>query len=137
MNTPAMMVDTSAVIEFLRGTGSAAHQRLALAIRSNEVLCLPAVVLQEVLQGARDASHFIRLQAQIDQIPVFESEDVRELHRQAALLYARCRWKGLTVRNPIDCIVAACALEADIPLLARDRDFSALCQIEPKLKLIP
>jgi predicted nucleic acid-binding protein len=36
----------------------------------------------------------------------------------------------------MDCIVAACALEADIPLLARDSDFSDICRIEPKLRLV-
>jgi predicted nucleic acid-binding protein len=58
------------------------------------------------------------------------------LHAQAALLYARCRWQGLTVRNPIDCVVAACALEADLPLLARDDDFVHLQRIEPALQLM-
>ena len=59
-----------------------------------------------------------------------------ELHRQAALLYARCRWQGVTVRSPMDCVVAACALEAKMPLLACDRDFAEICRIEPKLQLI-
>lgn len=131
-----MIVDTSAVVEFLRGTGSTTHRALACALRDEVPLWIPAVVLQEVLQGARDASHFIRLQAQLDQLPVFEPEDSHELHRQAALLFARCRWQGVTVRSPMDCVVAACALEADMQLLARDRDFTEICRIEPKLKLI-
>jgi predicted nucleic acid-binding protein len=131
-----MMVDTSAVIEFLRGTGSSTHRLLAQALRDEASLWIPAVVLQEVLQGARDARHFVRLQTQLDQLPVFEPEDVCELHRRAALLYARCRWRGVTVRSPMDCVVAACALEADMPLLAQDRDFSEICRIEPQLRLI-
>ncbi len=131
-----MIVDTSAVIEFLRGTGSSIHIALAQALRDESALWIPAVVLQEVLQGARDAGHFVRLQSQMDQLPLFEPEDVCELHRQAALLYARCRWRGVTVRSPIDCVVAACALEADMPLLARDRDFSGIASIESKLQLI-
>ena len=131
-----MIVDTSAVIEFLRGTGSRTHRALAQALRDEIALWIPAVVLQEVLQGARDASHFVRLQSQLDQLPMFEPDDVCELHRQAALLYARCRWRGVTVRSPMDCVVAACALEADMPLLARDRDFSEICRIEPKLRLV-
>lgn len=131
-----MIVDTSAVIEFLRGTGSRTHRALAQALRDETALWIPAVVLQEVLQGARDPGHFVRLQSQLDQLPVFEPDDVCELHRQAALLYARCRWRGVSVRSPMDCVVAACALEADLPLLARDRDFSEICRIEPKLHLI-
>jgi len=131
-----MIVDTSAVIELLRGTGSRPHLALAQALRQEHPLWIPAVVLQEVLQGARDARHFVRLQSQLDQLPLFEPEDVCELHRQAALLYARCRWRGVTVRSPIDCVVAACALESAMPLLAMDRDFSGIASVEPKLQLV-
>lgn len=72
----------------------------------------------------------------MEQLPVFEPEDTHELHRQAALLFARCQWQGVTVRSPMDCVVAACALESDMPLLALDRNFSGICRIEPKLHLI-
>ena len=58
------------------------------------------------------------------------------LARSASLLYARCRWKGFAVRSPNDCLVAAYAIEADEPLLARDRDYVQIAHIEPKLKLI-
>jgi hypothetical protein len=34
----------------------------------------------------------------------------------------------------MDCVVAACALESDMPLLALDRVFSENCRIESKLK---
>lgn len=131
-----MIIDTSAVIEFLRGTGSRTHLALAHALRDEVPVWIPAVAVQEVLQGARGPGHFIRLQAQLDQLPVFEPEDTHELHRQAALIFARCRWQGVTVRSPMDCVVAACALEADMPLLALDRDFSGIARIEPKLRLL-
>ncbi len=131
-----MIVDTSAWVEYLRGTGSAADLLINDTLRRSGILLMPAVVLQEVLQGARSPSHYLSLQRELDQLPLFEPEDAFALHRQAALLYARCRWQGWTVRSPMDCVVAACALEADMPLLARDQDFAALARIEPKLKLI-
>ncbi len=132
-----MIVDTSAVIELLRGTQSATHLRLRRALQRAEPVRIPAVVLQEVLQGARSPAHFLKLQAEMEMLPVFEPADVTELHRQAAMLYARCRWHGLTPRSPMDCVIAACALEAEAPLLANDRDFSGMAQIEPRLKLLP
>lgn len=132
-----MIVDTSALIELLRNTGSPVHLRLHRALQRAESLWIPAVVLQEVLQGARSLGHFAGLQVQMEMLPVFEPADPAELHRQAALLYARCRWQGPTPRNPIDCIVAACALEAGLPLLAQDRDFAAIASIEPRLRFIP
>ncbi len=132
-----MMVDTSAVIELLRDTRSPVHLRLDLALRTSESLCIPIVVLQEVLQGARSPGDFARLQAQMEMLPLFEPEAHDALHRQAALLYARCRWQGFTPRSPLDCIVAACALEADLPLLANDRDFGVIASVEPRLRLLP
>jgi len=131
-----MIVDTSAWVEYLRATGSPLDLHLQQALRQGRTILLPSVVLQEVLQGARAPSHYMALLRELEQLTVFDPLDVHELHRQAALLYARCRWQGVTVRSPIDCVVAACALEADMPLLARDRDFSEICRIEPKLKLI-
>src|SRR5436190_2065530 len=102
-----MIVDSSALIELLRNTGSPVHQRLQRALQRGESLSVPPVVLQEVLQGARSPADFARLHGYLDTLPVFETEDPAELHRKAALLYARCRWRGLTPRSPIDCIVAA------------------------------
>lgn len=71
---------------------------------------------QEVLQGENGPQHFLRLQEQ---------------------LYARCRWQGITIRSPDDCLIAACALEAAQPLLHADRDFERIAAIEPQLQLIP
>ena len=72
----------------------------------------------------------------LETIDVFEPQDWAHLHAQAGLLYARCRWHGLTMRNPIDCVVAACALEAELPLLARDADFVHLQRVAPQLQLV-
>ena len=131
-----MIVDTSAWIDYLRATGSRADLQVGNALRSGTRMLLPPVVLQEVLQGARSPAHYMQLQRELDLLPVFEPDDLASLHGHAAMLYARCRWQGLTVRSPIDCVVAACALEADLPLLANDRDFLALCAVEPALRMI-
>lgn len=94
------------------------------------------VVYQELLQGARDAAHFIRLQTELDALPLWSPADSLELHRQAAMLYARCRWRGLTVRSPHDCVIAASAIEAGLPLLHDDRDFAALASAERRLSFV-
>ena len=51
------------------------------------------------------------------------------------MLYARCRWQGITIRSPNDCLIAACAVEAGEPLLHADRDFERIAAIEPRLRL--
>ena len=106
------------------------------ALQSDDGVLMPAVVLQELLQGARSPQHYLALQSALETVDLFEPQDWGHLHAQAGLLYARCRWQGLTVRNPIDCVVAACALEAELPLLARDADFVHLQRVAPQLQLM-
>ena len=132
-----MIADTSAWIELLRASGSPEDLRMQKALRDEESILVPEVVYREVLQGAPSGPRFLQLQSMLDDMDHYISADPMQLARNAALLYARCRWQGLTIRSPNDCLVAACAIEADEPLLARDRDFARMAAIEPKLKLIP
>lgn len=132
-----MIVDTSAWVALFRATGSPAHARLRQALRRQEPVFMLEVVYQELLQGARDSGHFIRLQTELDAVPLWSPADSLELHRQAAMLYARCRWRGITVRSPYDCVIAASAIEAGLPLLHDDRDFAALAQAAPQLLFVP
>jgi predicted nucleic acid-binding protein len=131
-----MIADTSAWVEFLRATGSRCDLRLRDALQREQTIWMPAVVLQEILQGVRNAEHFIRLELQLEQLPGLDTLSPRDIARDAALLYARCRWQGRTVRSPNDCVVAACAIAAKLPLLAQDRDFEVLACVEPALALV-
>ena len=131
-----MIADSSAWIELLRASGSREDLRLQQALRDGELILLPEVVYREVLQGAASVLHFLELRALLDDMQHYVSADPLQLARDAALLYARCRWHGVTLRSANDCLVAACAIEADVVLLARDRDFGHIARFEPNLKLI-
>ncbi len=131
-----MIIDTSAWIEYLRATHTPAHRRLASALqRRARVYVLPPI-RQEVLQGARNPADFLRLQRLMDQFPEPDLPPARELATLAARLYAQCRWQGITIRSPNDCLIAAGCLFSRQPLLAHDRDFGHLAGIEPRLKLV-
>jgi len=132
-----MIADSSVWIEMLRGRTSGVALRLQRALRKGEPLLMPDAVYQEILQGASDPHHFINLQAQLDMIPAFVPQDAHETARHAAMIYARCRWAGITIRSPNDCLIAACALEADVALLHADRDFDRIARIEPQLQFAP
>ena len=130
-----MIADTSAWVEFLRATGSRCDLRLRKALRAEQAVWMPSVVLQELLQGARNPAQFTRLEAQLERLPGLDGLNPRDLARAAAMLYARCRWQGFTVRSPNDCMVAACAIATGLPVLAQDRDFEAMARVEPGLQL--
>jgi predicted nucleic acid-binding protein len=129
-----MIADSSAWIDFLRATPSRAGRRLQAVLGAGEIVLLPDVVLQEVLQGARDPGHFMRLRDQLDELQPFVPQDPRGLAQLAAWLYARCRWQGITLRSPNDALIAACAIESGQPLLHADVDFGRIASVEPRLR---
>lgn len=50
-------------------------------------------------------------------------------YEHAAMLYRQARVSELTVRKPIDCLIAAVAISHDVPLLHADWDFDALATV--------
>ncbi len=100
-----------------------------------DTIWIPEVVYRKVLQGAGSERQLVELQSTLDEIQPYVSPDPFELARNAALLYARCRWQGITIRSPNNCLIAACAIEADVPLLHADRDFLSLASIDKRLQL--
>ena len=131
-----MIADTSAWVEFLRATGSRCDLRLRKAFRAEQTVWLPAVVLQELLQGARNPAQFTRLESQLGRRPALDAINPHHVAVDAAMLYARCRWQGVTVRSPNDCMVAALAIARDLPVLAQDRDFEFIASVAPALRLV-
>jgi predicted nucleic acid-binding protein len=131
-----VILDTSAWIEFLRATGSRADLKLQQAFASSSAIWVPEVVCREVLQGAKNVPHFMQLQATLDELSPYVSPDPFELARSASLIYAQCRWQGITIRSQNDCLIAACAIEADLPLLHADRDFLDIASIDKRLKFV-
>jgi predicted nucleic acid-binding protein len=123
-----MLVDTSAWIEWLRGTGSKPDLTLRGAFDQGTSLWVSGVIVQEMLQGSRterQAAELSRLLATFESIePVYP-----DTYEHAASIYRRCRRAGRTVRTTIDCLVGALALEHDLPVLAHDRDFDALARV--------
>ena len=80
----------------------------------------------EILAGARDNSHLATISQALSQATVIPTLSAD--YDTAAELYRRCRRGGETVRNLIDCLIAAVAIRAEIPLLHNDRDFEALAR---------
>ncbi len=94
---------------------------------------LAPVSVQELLHGARGPRELDILRQRFTALPRLPA--TLATHAEAGALYARCRWQGITIRSPHDCLIAALAIEYATPLLTLDRDFEAIAAIEPRLVL--
>lgn len=119
-----ILVDTSAWIEFLRDTGSPTCERVAGALDGDLATC--DAIRMEVLAGARDDRHLDALRRLLARATILATEPFH--YDEAAVLFRRCRREGQTVRKLIDCLIAAVAIRADVPVLHRDADFDALAR---------
>jgi len=122
-----ILVDTSAWVEFLRDTGRPVCVRVDEILGSDLAICDP--IRMEVLAGARHEAHLRELRgllARASLVPTYPVD-----YEDAATLYRRCRQRGDTVRKLIDCLVAAVAIRADMPVLHADADFDVLARHTP------
>ncbi|MYC38069.1 MAG: PIN domain nuclease [Chloroflexi bacterium] len=122
---PLTLADSSAWIEFLRNTGSLVCLRLHDLLRAENVATCDAVRM-EVLAGARDDLQLATVSRALDQATVIPMQSTD--YDTAAALYRRCRRQGETVRKLLDCLIAAVAIRAGIPVLHNDRDFDVLAR---------
>ena len=120
-----ILVDTSVWIEVFRKKGAF---RIEDAVEFDEIVtCLP--VIQEVLQGFQEERAYRIARDAMGSLPVVESPMEESLFIEAAGLYRAARRRGLTIRSSVDCLIAACALRHDLPVLHRDRDFGILASV--------
>jgi predicted nucleic acid-binding protein len=54
----------------------------------------------------------------------------------AASLYRKCRKKGVTLRGITDCLIARIAIEQELLLLHKDKDFDRIAGIDKDLRIL-
>ena len=131
-----MIVDSSVWVDFLGLRPTAAARSVRGFLATGGLIYLTTTVVQEVLQGARHQAHFDSLARTLAKFPLCLPADACAAARNAAALYARCRWQGVTIRSPNDCLIAALAIECGQPVLAADRDFRLLRNFDSRLQLV-
>jgi len=117
-----ILIDTSAWVEFLRGTGSPVCERVDQLLDGDIAITDP--VLMEVLAGARDERHLRELRGLLGRAEMLRC-GLSDFDA-AALLYRHCRQSGETIRRLIDCLIGAVAIRHSIPVLQADTDFKVL-----------
>lgn len=129
-----ILVDTSAWIEYLRGTGSPVAARVRRLIGEEGPLATTEVVRMELLAGARNDAEARELARLLARFHLLALEPALDFDG-AARIYRTCRLRGDTLRSLSDCLVSAVALRHDAELLARDREFEAVARHLP-LRLV-
>jgi predicted nucleic acid-binding protein len=78
----------------------------------------------EILAGARDQEHLEQLRRLLARATLLPTESID--FDTAAAIYRSCRSQGNTVRKLVDCLIAAVAMRAKVPLLHMDQDFTSI-----------
>jgi predicted nucleic acid-binding protein len=124
-----ILVDTSVWIGLFRRIPSRETELFKQALERRERIFIAGIIAQEILQGIRqDSQHrsvlqYLLLFSKIDD----EFDD----YLAAANIYRSLRKRGLTIRSPVDCLIAALAIKENISLLHNDSDFTTIAQHFP------
>lgn len=130
-----ILVDTSAWVEYLRGSQTSVHRMLRTLIERGEALATTEMVVMEVLAGAKDAGHLERLRRLLLRCQLLPIRGLAD-YEQAAALYRHCRSKGVTVRRLTGCLIATVAIRDGVDVLQSDADFEAIAR-HTELRLVP
>lgn len=128
-----LLVDTTVWIDFFRGVESRKVAALEECIRNREDICCCGFVLTEVLQGIRDDKELAGVKRQFEGLIYLE--DDRSTFELAAGIYRDLRRKGRTIRNSIDCLIAAIVIQNKVSFLENDRDYQHIDQHYPLNRL--
>ena len=124
-----ILVDTSVLIDYLRGTENEPARRFQYVLDYNLPFGISSFVYQEVLQGVKSEIDFQTVKGYLDTQRFYGLKDEKESYAAAAQIYLKCRKKGVTIYSTIDCLIAQTAIENDLFLLHNDSDFERMNKI--------
>jgi predicted nucleic acid-binding protein len=123
-----ILVDTSVWVEVLRDkTG-----RIVKVFREragDEIIAFSRFTQLELLQGAKNEQEWQRLDTYLS--TQYYLEATEDTWRDAARIYFELRKNGITINSSIDCCIAQLAIETQVLLLHRDKDFEKIARIRP------
>lgn len=125
-----ILIDTSAWVEMFRATGSATDQRLTALFGSDREVLTTEPVALELLAGVHSPADRTRVKRTLAACRLVSIRNAADWE-DAAGIYLACRRSGATPRELLDCLIAAVAIRADVPVLAADRDFEIIAEHTP------
>lgn len=116
-----VLIDSSVWIDFFSGHPLPHVREMESIIERREDISICGIILTEVLQGIRNDNEFRKTKELLNTL-IFLPMPYAVFLRSAEI-YRELRKKGITVRKPLDCMIASVAIENDILLLHNDKDF--------------
>ncbi|MEY2831789.1 MAG: hypothetical protein RLZZ574_1047 [Cyanobacteriota bacterium] len=120
-----LLIDTSVWIKLFRDDSEDFKQSLIKTI-NNQDYYLSRFSQTELLQGCLNEQEWSKLNSYLETQNYLEPST--ESWTVAARIYYNLRRQGITVRNTIDCCIAASAIEHNLLLLHIDQDFEAIAK---------
>lgn len=125
--TRLIVADTSAWVEFLRGTGHEVAVTLRELVERDADVAITEVILMELLAGARSGPAVRELRARLLSFRLLPLEGLADFE-EAALIYRACRDAGETLSSLSDCLIAVPVIRAGASLLHSDGDFDVIAR---------
>jgi predicted nucleic acid-binding protein len=126
-----ILVDTSVLIQFLKGINSEGAKKFSIVLQRKIPFGINSLIFQEVLQGAGSEKEYLILKKYLESQRFYHLKDPVDSFAKAAKIYLDCRKKGITIRSTIDCLIAQTALENGLVLLHEDSDFDLMSKVIP------
>jgi predicted nucleic acid-binding protein len=120
-----IVVDTSVWIDVLGGRRTRQARRCVELIEGGDPVALTDVVFAEILQGLSSDADAELVERHLRAFPVLRLEGLDDF-ALAAELSRTARNQGVTIRNTLDCLIAAPCIRTGVPLLHSDADFDRL-----------
>ena len=116
-----ILVDTSVWIDLLSKSPT-----YHLTTEDLFLIATTPPIVQELLQGFRLDDDLNRFEDRLLALPCIPSSVTLDTYRSAAGVNRQGRRRGLTIRSPIDCLIAAIAIENDLTVWHKNRDFEMI-----------
>ena len=120
------LVDTTVWIDLFAGHNTTQVSVFESLVGKREDICLCGVILTEILQGIKDEKEYSRTESVLSNLLYLPME--RNTFLLAANIYRTMRSKDITIRNSVDCMIAAVCIENRIPILHNDKDFDLIAK---------
>lgn len=124
-----ILVDTSVLIDFLKGLDNPATQKMYQVIDRDIPFGISPAIFLEVLQGAATERDFKLLWEYLGSQAFYDLKDGRESSARAAKMSLELRRKGMAVGSSIDLLVAQTAIDNDLYLLHNDSGFDRIKKV--------